>query len=144
MAARGGMRVGEALKVLPQDINDRKITIRDPKSGRDQEIVVIPLKLAGRRRGYIQSKGIKGDRRIFPLSYPDARMIVRKAGELVGIDLRPHDLRRHAATYASRAGTPLEIVSKVILRHSNLSTTQLYLGKVSDPESMRWIDNLHG
>jgi integrase len=71
-------------------------------------------------------------------------MIVKKAGDLVGIDLCPHDLRRHAATYASRSGTPLEIVSKVILRHSNLSTTQLYLGKVSDLESMRWIDTLHG
>jgi integrase len=60
------------------------------------------------------------------------------------IDLNPHDLRRHAATYASRSGTPLEIVSKIILRHSNLSTTQRYLGKVNDTEAMRWIDNLFG
>ena len=37
-----------------------------------------------------------------------------------------------------------QIVSKVILRHANLSTTQRYLGKVSDMEAMRWIDNLHG
>jgi integrase/recombinase XerD len=59
--------------------------------------------------------------------------------------VRPHDLRRHAATYASRAGTPIEIVSsKVILRHANLSTTQRYLGKVTDLEAMRWIENLHG
>jgi integrase len=63
---------------------------------------------------------------------------------LVGIHLKPHDLRRHAATYASRSGTPLEIVSKVLLRHSNLSTTQRYLGKISDAEAIRWIDNLHG
>jgi integrase len=63
---------------------------------------------------------------------------------LVGIHLKPHDLRRHAATYASRSGTPLEIVSKILLRHSNLSTTQRYLGKISDVEAMRWIDNLHG
>ena len=35
-----------------------------------------------------------------------------------------HDLRRYAATYASRSGVPIEIVSKVILRHSNLSATQ--------------------
>jgi len=68
---------------------------------------------------------------------------VKKAGNLVGIHLKPHDLRRHAATYASRSGTPLEIVSKVLLRHSNLSTTQVYLGKVSDVEAIRWIDNLH-
>jgi integrase/recombinase XerD len=62
----------------------------------------------------------------------------------VDLNVRPHDLRRHAATYASRSGTPIEIVSKVILRHANLSTTQRYLGKVTDVEAMRWIDNLHG
>ena len=38
--------------------------------------------------------------------------MVKKAGEMVGVHLRPHDLRRHAATYASRAGVPIEIVSK--------------------------------
>ena len=69
--------------------------------------------------------------------------MVKKAGEMVGVRLRPHDLRRHAATYASRAGVPIEIVSKIILRHSNLSTTQMYLGKVSDNEAMRWIENLY-
>ncbi len=44
--------------------------------------------------------------------YAAARVMVRKAGELVGIELRPHDLRRHAATYASRSGVPIEIMSK--------------------------------
>jgi len=52
-------------------------------------------------------------------------------------------LRRHAATYASRSGVPIEIISKVILRHANLSTTERYLGKISDTEAMRWIDNLY-
>jgi integrase len=69
--------------------------------------------------------------------------VVNKAGKLVGIHLRTHDLRRHAATHASRSGTPIEIVSKVILRHANLSTTQRYLGKVSDTEALRWIENLY-
>ena len=41
-------------------------------------------------------------------------------------------------------GVPIEIVSKVILRHANLSTTQCYLGKISDVEAMRWIENLYG
>jgi integrase len=61
----------------------------------------------------------------------------------MGIHLRSHDLRRPAATYASRSGVPIEIVSKVILRHSNLSTTERYLGKISDVEAMKWIDNLY-
>ena len=143
LMARGGMRVGEVLKITPKDFEDRKVMIVDPKSGRELEVVFIPQKLADRLKGYIRDKGVDDNQRIFPLSYPAARMIVKKAGELVGIDISPHDLRRHAATYASRSGTPLEIVSKIILRHSNLATTQLYLGKVSDLEAIRWIDNLH-
>ena len=71
-------------------------------------------------------------------------MMAAKAGKMVGVPLRPHDLRRHAATYASRSGVPIEIVSKVILRHSNLSTTQRYLGKITDADAMKWIENFCG
>ena len=78
------------------------------------------------------------------MSYVSAWSIVKKAGNLVGIELRPHDLRRHAAAYASRSVTPIEIVSKVILRHADLSTTQRYLGKVNDSEAIRWIETLYG
>jgi integrase len=144
LMARSGMRVGEVLKLRPMDIDDRKAIIRDPKSGKETEVIFLPQKVAERLRTYIREKGINPDARIFPLTYAAARLIVKKAGNLVDIHVRPHDLRRHAATYASRSGTPLEIVSKVLLRHSNLSTTQRYLGKISDAEAMRWIDNLHG
>ena len=118
--------------------------MRNPKSGREAEVVFIPQKIADRLKEYMDQKGILGQQRIFPLTYQGARMIVKRAGALVGIKLRPHDLRRHAATHASRSGTPIEIVSKVILRHANLSTTQRYLGKVSDTEAMKWIENLYG
>jgi len=144
LMARGGMRISEVLKLTPGDVEDRKLTLREPKSGRQQEVVYIPQKIAGRLRAYIREKGIQPGQRIFPMTYAAARMIAKKAGSLVGVHLRPHDLRRHAATYASRSGVPIEIVSKVILRHANLSTTQNYLGKVSDVEAMRWIENLYG
>ena len=143
LMARSGMRIGEVLKLKPVDIDDRKAIIRDPKSGREAEAVFLPQKVADRLSGYIRDSEIKPDDRIFPLTYAASRLIVKKAGNLVGVHVRPHDLRRHAATYASRSGTPLEIVSKVLLRHSNLSTTQRYLGKISDVEAMRWIDHLH-
>ncbi len=144
LMARGGMRVGEVLKLTPDDIQDRKIIIHDPKSGKETEVVFIPQKVADRLKEYIREKEIHRNSRIFPITYSAARIMVMKAGKLVNINLRPHDLRRHAATFASRSGTPLEIVSKIILRHSNLSTTQRYLGKVSDMEAMKWIDHIHG
>jgi len=143
LMARGGMRIGEVLKLTPEDISGQKLLIRDPKSGREQEVIFITQKIADRLRKYINSKNTAFNQRIFPISYEAARSMVKKAGKMVGIRLRPHDLRRHAATYASRAGVPLEIVSKIILRHANLSTTQMYLGKVSDSEATRWIENLY-
>ena len=78
---------------------------------------------------------------------------MKKAGNLVGVHVRPNDLRRHAATYASRSGTQLEIVSKVLLRHSNLATTtQRYLsghnkrrgGYAVDRQPARLIKTLAG
>ena len=125
LISRAGMRISEVLKLTPNDIDGRKLILRHPKSGRDKELVYIPQRLSNRLEDYVQMKG-------------------RKAGNIVNILLRSHDLRRFAATYASRSGTPIEIVSKVILRHANLSTTQRYLGKVSDIEAMRWIENLYG
>ena len=144
LMARACMRVGEVLKLTPKDIEDRKAIIRDPKSGKEAEVAFLPQKVADRLQKYISDNGIGPDDRIFPITYAAARIVVVKAGDLVRIHLRPHDLRRHATTYASRSGTPIEIVSKVLLRRSSLSITQIYLGKISDAEAIRWIDNLHG
>jgi len=143
LMARGGMRISEVLKLTPSDIIDRRLTLRDPKSGRDHEFVFIPNRIADRLKNYIREKSIQPHERIFPICYEAAREMVAKAGDVTGIHLRPHDLRRHAATYASRSGVPIEIVSKVILRHSNLSTTERYLGKITDVEAMKWIDTLY-
>ena len=56
LMARGGMRVGEVLKLRPRDIHDRKLTLKDPKSGKEREHVFIPQKVADRRKGYIRDK----------------------------------------------------------------------------------------
>ena len=45
------------------------------------------------------------------VSYVATWSMVKKAGNLVNIELRPHDLRRHAATHASRSGTRIVIMS---------------------------------
>ena len=110
------MRIGEVLKLRMMDVEDCKLFLVSPKSGRQNEVVFIPKKVAGRLREYIRSKNMGSDERVFPISYTGARQIVKKAGRKIGIEISPHDLRRHAATYASRAGAPIEIVSKVILR----------------------------
>ena len=142
--ARSCMRIGEVLKLAPFDIDDGKAVLREPKSGKDADLVYLSQKVADRLRKYILEKEIDSRARTFPITYAAARLVVKKAGDILGALIRPHDLRRHALTYASRSGKPIEIVSKVLLRHSNLSTTRRYPGKISDAEAMRWINNLHG
>jgi len=143
LMARGGMRVGEVLKLKVKNVNGRKLILSDPKSGNQTEIVFIPKKVADRLREYISSVNLETHDKVFPMGYTRAREIVQNAGKVISVKLNPHNLRRHAATYASRSGVPIEIVSKIILRHSNFSTTQRYLGKVSDTEAIHWIDNLY-
>jgi integrase len=54
--ARGGMRIGEVLKLRLNDMQDRKLILREPKSGKEHEIVFIPQKVADRLRDYATKK----------------------------------------------------------------------------------------
>ena len=146
LMGRTAMRVGEVLHIRPQDLNPEvnTVTIEQPKSGRQGEVVYIPQKMMRRVDDYVRENGIKPAGKIFPLSYSTAYRMVKNSGLVVGVRLRPHDLRRHAATQASRSGIPLEMVSKVILRHADIATTQRYLGKVSVSEASRMIESFLG
>ena len=85
LMARGGMRVGEVLKLTPRDVQDRKLIIRDPKSGNEHETIFIPRKVAERLREYVRTCKIRSHEKIFPFCYEAARSIVKKAGEMVNI-----------------------------------------------------------
>lgn len=49
LMARGGMRIGKVLKRTAADVDERRLPVRDPKSGKEQEAVFIPQLLADRR-----------------------------------------------------------------------------------------------
>jgi integrase/recombinase XerD len=144
LQARCGLRIGELLKIKASDVSDRTITLREPKSGKDTERAYMPENVSRKLAEYITEKSLQGEARVFPICYSTARSLVRGLGVKLNVQVSPHDLRRYSATYASRNGVPLEVVSKVILRHQDLKTTQIYLGKISDSEAIRWMDNLHG
>ena len=144
LQSRCGARIGEVLNIRVRDIDERKITVHNPKSGKETEVIFMPEQVANRLKTYIQDEGLREEDRVFNFCYGTARTLINGLGEKVGITLNPHDLRRHSATFASRNGVPLEIISKVLLRHQNLKTTQVYLGKVNDSEAIRWMDILHG
>jgi integrase/recombinase XerD len=144
LQARCGLRIGELLKIKASDVSDRTITLREPKSGKETERAYMPENVSKKLAEYIKEKSLQGEARLFPICYSTARSLVRGLGAKLNVHVSPHDLRRYSATYASRNGVPLEVVSKVILRHQDLKTTQIYLGKISDSEAIRWMDNLHG
>ena len=110
-----------------------------PRAERNARLSSSPRKFLTAPESTLLPKGSEIDQRVFLISYTAGRRAVNKSGKVVGIHLRPQTLRRHAATYASRSGKPIEIVSKVILRHAKLSKTQRYLGTVSDVEAMRGL-----
>ena len=85
LMARNCLRVGEVLKLKPHDIEDRKVIIRDPKSGKEAEVAFLPQKVADRLQKYISDNGTEPADRIFSITYAAPRIIVKKAGEFVGI-----------------------------------------------------------
>jgi len=144
LQARCGLRIGEVLKLKGSDVMDRKLLIREPKSGKETEMAFMPEQIAKRLSAYITASNIGPDDRLFSVCYSTVRMLIKRLGEKFHVKISPHDFRRHSATYASRNGVPLEIISKVLLRHHDLKTTQVYLGKINDSEAIRWMDVLHG
>jgi integrase len=144
LQARCGLRIGELLKITVSDVSDRILTLRDPKSGKEVEMAYMPENVSRKLAEYIKEASLQGDERIFPICYSTARSLINGLGAKLNVHVSPHDLRRYSATYASRNGVPLEVISKVILRHQDLKTTQVYLGKISDTEAIRWMDVMHG
>lgn len=68
----------------------RNVGLNNPKSGKDVEAVYVPGKVADRLKEHIRDKGIEADERIFPITHLATRVIVKRAGNLVGINLKPH------------------------------------------------------
>ena len=144
LQARCGLRIGELLKIKVADVSDRKLILRGPKSGKDSEVAFMPEQIARRLGEYIQQRNLSPEDRVFPICYSTARGLIKKLAAGLDVVLTPHDLRRYSATHASRNGVPLEIISKVLLRHQDLKTTQVYLGRVTESEAIRWMDFLNG
>jgi integrase/recombinase XerD len=56
LQARCGLRIGEALKIKVNDVSDRKLILRGPKSGKESEVAFMPEQIAKRLHEYIQQK----------------------------------------------------------------------------------------
>jgi len=53
LMARSGMRIGEVLSLRGEDIEDRRVSLTNPKSGKESELAFLPQKVAERLKAHI-------------------------------------------------------------------------------------------
>ncbi len=104
LQARCGLRIGEVLKLKAADVMDRKLLIREPKSGKETETAFMPEQIAKRLGEYITANNIGSDDRLFPICYSTVRSLIKRLSGKFHVKISPHDFRHHSATYASRNG----------------------------------------
>jgi integrase len=94
LQARCGLRVGESLKIRVSDMSERKIVLREPKSGKEAEVAYLPEPIAKRLEEHMRTNNLVPEDRLFPVSYSKVRTMIRELGKPLKILIRPHDLRR--------------------------------------------------
>ena len=82
LMARAGMRISEFLNLTPMDIEEHKLILQKPKSGRRGEVVYITSKLQRRLNDYVRDNEIMLNEYVFPISYSSAWSMVKKSGVL--------------------------------------------------------------
>ena len=85
LQSRCGTRIGEILKLRVKDIEERKIIVRDPKSGKDVEVIFMPEQVANRLKAYIQNERLGQEDRVFKLCYGTATKLIIRLEARLGI-----------------------------------------------------------
>jgi len=139
---RGGLRLGEALALMPKDLDPDQGTItvlhgkgdRRRVVGLDPEAMALVLRWADRRK----TLGIDGRHRLLctlegrPLKPSYTRTLLPRLAAKAGISKRvhPHGLRHTMAYELMMEGVPVPIIQRQ-LGHSSLATTARYLDHIA-------------
>lgn len=126
-------RVSEVANMRISDIRSDGSMIVFGK-GEKERTVYLNAKARYQIDRYLSSRDDKEDWLFVSLDKPHEKVniscieiVTRKIGRMQGVEnCHPHRFRRTGATFALRAGMPIEDVSR-ILGHEDLSTTQIYL-----------------
>jgi len=124
---RTGVRVSEVINVTPKDIEFKNnvVNIRKAKGGR-QRRVPLDQETLKMLSDYALALNIPEDQPVFPIQRNRVFSIVKKYGNMTGINIHPHTLRHSFAINMVRGGTDLRRV-QLMLGHTSLSITQVYL-----------------
>lgn len=139
---RGGLRIREALRLAPKDVDPAAGTVRvlDGKGGKSRTVGLDPEAFAvlGRWLDVRKRHGISSRATIFctlegrPLAGAYVRAMLQRKAERVGIEKRvhPHAFRHSHAAELCAENVPLNVI-QLQLGHSNLATTSRYLAHVA-------------
>lgn len=123
-------RVSEVVQMDIADIRGDSITVLG--KGQKERTVYLNSKAQLAIKNYLESRK-DGNAALFVsrtakrLERNSIESVVKNIGMAAGIDnVHPHRFRRTGATFALRAGMPIEKVS-YLLGHESVSTTQIYL-----------------
>jgi len=128
-----GLRISEALRLRPQDIDSRRmfIHVHSGKGSKDRLVPLSPLLLETLRE-YWRSHRPQGwlfpsRQAERPMSASVVGLACRRAARAAGVSKRvtPHTFRHSFATRLLEAGVDVRTIQK-ILGHSSLRTTMLY------------------
>lgn len=128
-----GLRISEALRLRPQDIDSRRmfLQVHSGKGGKDRLVPLSPVLLDALRQYWRICRpkrwlfpNVLGQRPMHPAVVGSA---CRKAARAAGLSKRvtPHTFRHSFATRLLEAGVDVRTIQKV-LGHSSLRTTMLY------------------
>lgn len=128
-----GLRIGEACRLCPEDIDSSRMVIRVRYGkGSKERYTLLSQRLLEMLRCYWRNHRPQGW--LFPgqtvaghVSPDTVRQVFRKAREEAGIGrwCTPHSLRHAFATHLLEAGTDLAVL-KVLLGHTSIATTTVY------------------
>jgi integrase/recombinase XerD len=124
---RTGVRVNELVNIRPRDIewNNQVVNITKAKRGK-QRRVLLDEDTVKMLSDYVLAQNIPEYRPIFGLTSRQIRYIVKKYGNMIGVNVHPHTLRHSFAIHLVRGGMDLRRL-QLLLGHSSLNMTQIYL-----------------